>query len=70
MAADRPQLRQRIAQTPKIADMNTGHLSYPAVAVAVASGAMPLLEGDRFQVSRVVSGAEAVEVIERLRMLQ
>jgi tetratricopeptide (TPR) repeat protein len=70
MAADRPQLRQRIAQRPKIADMNTGHLSYPAVALAVASGAMPLLEGDRFQVSRVVSGAEAVEVIERLRMLQ
>ena len=70
MAGTRPSLRQRIAERPKIADMSPGHLSYPAAAVAVASGVMPLLEGDRFQVSRPVSGAEAVEVIDRLRALQ
>ncbi len=70
MAVDDAALRQRIAQRPKIGDMSTGHLSYPAVAVAVASGVMPLLEGDRFQVSRMVSGAEAVEAIDRLRALQ
>ncbi len=70
MAADRPSLRERLAQRPAIADMSAAHLSYPAVAVAVGSGVMPLLEGDRFQVSRAVSGAEAIDVIERLRALQ
>jgi tetratricopeptide (TPR) repeat protein len=54
---------------PKIADMSEGHLSYPAVAVAVASGVMPLLEGDRFGVTRPVSGAEAIDIIGRVRSL-
>jgi Tfp pilus assembly protein PilF len=62
-------LRKRIATQPTIADMSQGHLSYPAVAVAVASGVMPLLPGDRFQVNRAVTGAEATEVVERLRAL-
>jgi hypothetical protein len=30
---------------------------------------MPLLDGARFQVNRVVTGAEAIEVVERLRAL-
>jgi hypothetical protein len=30
---------------------------------------MPLLEGDRFQVGRAVTGAEAIEVANRLRAL-
>ncbi len=54
---------------PKIADMSPGHLNYPAVAVAVASGAMPLLEDDRFGVTRPVSGSEAIEVIARVQDL-
>jgi tetratricopeptide (TPR) repeat protein len=51
---------------PKIADMSPGHLSYPAVAVAVASGVMPLVDGDRFGVTRPVSGAEALEAVDRI----
>ena len=54
---------------PKIADMSPGHLSYPDVAVAVASGVMPLLDGERFGVTRPVSGAEAVDIIGRVRSL-
>jgi hypothetical protein len=54
---------------PKIADMAPGHLSYPAVSVAVASGVMPLDEGDRFAVTRPVSGAEAIDVVERVAAL-
>jgi hypothetical protein len=49
--------------------MTAGHLSYPAAAVAVASGIMPLLEGGRFDVARPVTGAEAIDVIARLRSL-
>ena len=52
-----------------IADMTSTHLSYNAAAVAVSSGVMPLLDGGRFQVGRVVTGAEAVEIVERLRAM-
>ena len=69
MAASRPDLRPRLAERPQIADMAAGHLSYPAVSVAVASGIMPLLDGGRFQAARRVSGAEAIEVVARLRTL-
>ena len=54
---------------PTIADMAPGHLSYPAVSVAVASGVMPLDEGDRFAVTRPVSGSEAIDVVERVAAL-
>jgi tetratricopeptide (TPR) repeat protein len=69
LSADRPSLRGFLADRPKIADMGPGHLSYPAAAVAVASGIMPLREGGRFEIARPVSGAEAVDVIARLRSL-
>ena len=69
LAARDPALRKRIAVRPKIADMSPGHLSYPAAAVAVAAGVMPLLDGDRFQPGRTVTGSEAIEVVERLRTL-
>jgi tetratricopeptide (TPR) repeat protein len=54
---------------PKIADMSPGHLSYPAVSVAVASGVMPLDADARFGVTRPVTGAEAIDVIERVAAL-
>ena len=69
IAARNPALRKRITEQPKIADMPTGHLVYPAAAVAVASGVMPLVEGQRFEVGRAVTGAEVVEAIERLQAL-
>jgi tetratricopeptide (TPR) repeat protein len=60
-------LRARLAQRPAIADMNQRHVQYAAAAAAVASGVMPLLEGDRFQVGRPVSGSEAVKVVDNVR---
>ena len=69
LAASRPELRPRLTERPRIADMAAGHLSYPAVAVAVASGVMPLVDEGRFDVARPVSGADATEVIARLRSL-
>lgn len=69
MAPSRPEVRARLVSRPQIADMAAGHLSYPAVSVAVASGVMPLLDGRRFQAARVVPGAEAVDVVARLRAL-
>jgi tetratricopeptide (TPR) repeat protein len=62
-------LGQRLSQRPMIADVPPNHLQYDAVVSAVAAGVMPLVDGDRFQVGRQVSGAEAVEVIDRVRVL-
>lgn len=68
-ASGNPGLRTRIAAQPKIADMPATHLVYPAAAAAVASGVMPLVDGDRFEVNREVTGAEAVSAVERLQAL-
>ena len=52
----------------KIADVPPAHLSYPAVSLAVASGVMPLA-GANFELLRPVSGAEAMDVVQRLEAL-
>jgi len=44
-------------------------VQYSAAAAAVASGVMPLLEGDRFLVGRPVSGSEAVDTVDRVGAL-
>ena len=64
----RPDLRQKMAERPRVADMSTGHLNYPAVAVAVSTGVLSLTDG-RFQVSRPVSAAEAIDAVTRLQNL-
>ncbi len=69
MADTRPALRARLAERPAISDMASGHLSFPDVAAAVASGVVPLLEGNRFQMTRPVSGAEAIDAVNRLLAL-
>jgi len=69
LAVRRPDLRAHLTERPRIADMPAAHLSYPAAAVAVASGVMTLASGDRFETARPVSGAEAAEVVSRLRAL-
>jgi tetratricopeptide (TPR) repeat protein len=69
IAASNPSVRERLSQRPTIADVPPRHLQYDAVVSAVAVGAMPLVDGDRFQVARQVSGEEAVEVIDRVRVL-
>lgn len=68
VARRRPDLRQKMNERPRVADMSTAHLDYPAVAVAVSTGVLSLTDG-RFQVSRQVSGAEAIEAVSRLQML-
>ena len=67
IAADRPDLRQFLTARPRIDDMPAAHVSYPAASVAVAAGLMPLAAGERFEPARVVSGAEASEVVLRVR---
>ena len=69
MARTNPALQARISARPAVADMSPSHLNYPAVAVAVSAGVLPLLDG-RFDTERPVSGADALAAIDRLRALQ
>ena len=69
MARRNPALQARLAARPVVADMNTSHLNYPAVATAVSAGVLPLLDGGRFDTERPVSGADAIAAIDRLRTL-
>ena len=69
LAVRRPELRPHLTARPRIADMPDAHLSYPAAAVAVASGVMPPAAADRFEPARPVSGAEAAEVVRRVRAM-
>lgn len=68
IARRRPDLRQKMSERPRVADMSTAHLDYPAVAAAVSTGVLSLSDG-RFQVSRQVTGAEAIEAVGRLQAL-
>lgn len=68
MAARDTALAARLTGRPAIADVGATHLDYPAVARVVAAGVMPL-ENGRFLPGRAVPGAEAAEVLARLRQL-
>ena len=70
IAAQQPELSTAWREAaPKIADVSAGNLSYADAALAVAAGVMPLLDGDTFQLSRPVSGAEAIDAVDWLEAL-
>ena len=53
----------------RFTDMQANHLSFASATRAVAAGMIDLLDNDTFQPSRVVTGAEAVDVVARLAEL-
>jgi tetratricopeptide (TPR) repeat protein len=53
----------------KFTDIAESHLAYPAASIAVASGVMQVEPGGGFGPSRAVTGAEAVQAIDRLQAL-
>jgi tetratricopeptide (TPR) repeat protein len=57
------------AARPRIVDVPATSLFYNPAALAVVSGAMDTLEGNRFQPTRPVSGAELVAAIDRIEQL-
>jgi tetratricopeptide (TPR) repeat protein len=50
-------------------DMSTTHVAYAAASEATAAGVMAAAADGSFQPSRAVSGAEAIEAIERMRAI-
>jgi tetratricopeptide (TPR) repeat protein len=70
IAVEKPRLAVRWRDPrPRFTDLSPSHLSYPAAARAVSSGVMQTLDGDTFQLARPVSGAEAIQTIDRLEAL-
>jgi tetratricopeptide (TPR) repeat protein len=61
--------RQWRAARPRITDLPTSHLGYPAAAMAVGADVMPLVDGALFKPTRVVAGSEALDVVQRLEVL-
>lgn len=53
----------------RFSDIGPGHLHYQAASTAVAAGVLPLGDGEAFQPSRLVTGAEAVEAVTRLESI-
>ncbi len=51
------------------ADVRTGHTLYQAISRAVASGVMRPVEGQTFGIGQPMTGADAVEAVDRLSRL-
>jgi hypothetical protein len=70
VAAERPQLlKDWQSRVQKITDVGVSNLHYADVSLSVAAGILPLADGNSFQLSRPVSGAEAIEAISRIERL-
>jgi tetratricopeptide (TPR) repeat protein len=54
---------------PPFSDLSTGHLAYPAASAAVASGVMTAGADGSFEPSRPVTGAEALQAVQRLQAM-
>lgn len=70
IAAEQPHLADSWRNARgRFPDLSPGHLSYPAASLAVEAGAMQTLPDGSFQLSRPVTGPEALASIRRLEEL-
>ena len=53
----------------KFTDIAAGHLAYPAASLAVAAGVMAAATDGSFLPARLVTGAEAVQTVQRLQAM-
>lgn len=70
IGAEKPRLAARWRDPrPRFSDLSPGHLSYPAAARSVSSGVLDMLDNNSFQLTRPVSGQEALTAVQRLEAL-
>jgi len=70
IAAAQPQLlKDWQSRQQKMADVGVSNLHYADVSLSVAAGILPLADGGTFQLSRPVSGAEAIDAVSRIERL-
>jgi len=53
----------------KFTDLSATHLAYPAASIAVAAGVLKTGDNNAFQPSKVVTGAEAIDAIDKVGAL-
>jgi len=53
----------------KFTDLSVTHLAYPAASIAVAAGVLKTGDNNAFQPSKVVTGAEAIDAIDKVGAL-
>ena len=68
-ANDPALLRQWQGKQAKMADVGVSNLNYADVSLAVSSGVLSLAPDDSFQLTRPVTGAEAIDAVNRLERL-
>ncbi|MEO8482915.1 MAG: tetratricopeptide repeat protein [Acidobacteriota bacterium] len=69
-SAGRPaELARWQAARPRFTDLSAGHVSYPAVALAVGSGAMSADSSGRFDPNRLATGADLDTAVRRVGQL-
>jgi tetratricopeptide (TPR) repeat protein len=70
IGATRPQLlKDWQSRQQKMADVGVSNLHYADASLSVAAGILPLADGGVFQLSRPVSGAEAIDAVSRIERL-
>ena len=70
IAANRPALlKDWQSRQQKMADVGVSNLLYADASLSVSAGILPLAEGGLFELSRPVSGAEAIDAITRIERL-
>ena len=70
IAAGRPQLmKDWQSRAQKMGDVGVSNLHFADASLSVAAGILPLADGGLFQLSRPVSGAEAIDAISRIERL-
>ena len=70
IAAGRPQLlKDWQSRMQKMGDVGVSNLHYADASLSVAAGIIPLVDGGSFQLSRPVTGAEAIDAIDRIERL-
>jgi len=70
IAAEKPKLATKWRDPRvKFSDLPPSHPSHPAASRAVAAGVMAPLDGDTFQLTRPVTGSEALVAVSKLEAL-
>ena len=70
IATERPELlKDWQSRMQKMSDVGVSNLRYADASLSVAAGIIPLVDGGSFQLTRPVSGAEALDVITRIERL-
>jgi hypothetical protein len=70
IAAEDPKLGESWREAKRrFPDVSPGHLSYPAASLVVEAGVMKTLEDGSFDLSRAITGAEAVAAVRTLEDL-